>query len=210
MKTPHLLLEQRAGHPAALHYVSASGVKILLVSGPRWHCRRALGTYQARTALPAYNVKDRGTVVRVYSLPLDVVRAALPEDCTLRRTPAGEYLLRRRGAPAGEGYYSPHLDDILATARLLASPSPLDRNVDAPRAVEQLLLAGVLTRGTADGTVLVAGHETMEKTLPVSEQLTLNDVVIWVARTFESTLPFARQWLAEQLRTHTTFTITLD
>lgn len=202
MKTPHLLLEQRAGHPAALHYVSASGVKILLVSGPRWHCRRALGTYQARTALPAYNVKDRGTVVRVYSLPLDVVRAALPEGCTLRRTPAGEYLLRRRGAPAGEGYYSPHLDDILATARLWASPTPRASLDDAPRAVEQLLLAGVLTRGTADNTALITGHALP---LVISDQLTADGLVEWVARTFESTLPYAHEWLAEQLRTHTTF-----
>lgn len=39
---------------------------------------------------------------------------------TIRKTPAGEYLVRVKGSPAGEGYFANDLPDAFATGRRMA------------------------------------------------------------------------------------------
>lgn len=50
----------------------------------------------------------------------DARKALAPFGMTLSRV-AGEYRVRRKGSPAGEGYYTPDLADAVNTARRMAT-----------------------------------------------------------------------------------------
>jgi hypothetical protein len=54
-------------------------------------------------------------------LALKSVRAKLAEvDITIRKTVYGEYLVRIKGSPKGEGYYTTDLEDAYNTGELMA------------------------------------------------------------------------------------------
>lgn len=54
-------------------------------------------------------------------LTLKAVRASLaPLFITIRKQACGDYVVRHKGSPVGHGYYTPDLQDALATGKRMA------------------------------------------------------------------------------------------